>query len=162
MGRAGSCRVWGSPPPLFMRGGSLGRGEFESKPKPKLDRRKDSFFLPLGNHCSSLTFQTSLLTFNLELYLSLANAQPSDLGHDPIIPLNHETFMNHSPSGPMNLLDPSRTSPMKTSKSFPNSGIGLSLYESYSPDHSESPRDIPDPIRDSEQHSVSLLTFHIY
>src|SRR3954468_15170513 len=107
-----------------MRGGSLGRGEFESIPKPKLDRRKNSFLLPLGNYCSSLTFQTSLLTFNLELYFSLANAQPSDLGYDTIIPLNHDTFMNHSPSGPMNLLDPSRISPMKTSKSFPNSGIG--------------------------------------
>src|SRR3954467_584498 len=87
---------------------------------------------------------------------------PSDLGHDPIIPLTHDTFMDHSPFGPVNLLDPSRTSPMKTSETFPNSEIGLSLYESYSPDHSGSPRDIPDPIRDSEQHSVSLLTFHIY
>src|SRR3954470_15296622 len=84
---------------------------------------------------------------------------PSDLGYDPIIPLTHDTFMDHSPSGPVNLLDPSRTSLMKTSKSFPNSGIGLSLYESYSPDHSGSPHDTPDPIRDSEQHSVSLLTF---
>src|SRR3954466_15965916 len=84
------------------------------------------------------------------------------IGHDPIIPLYHDTFMNLSPSGPVNLLDPSRTSPMKSSESFPNSGIGLSLYESYSPDHSGYPRDISDPIRDSEQHSVSLLTFHIY
>ena len=154
---------FGASPPLYLwEGGHLGRGEFESYPKPKLERRKDSFLLPLGNHSSSLTFQTSLLTFHLELYLSLANAQPSDQGHDPIIPLNHDTFMNHSPFGPVNLLDPSRTSPMKTSKSFPNSGIGLSLYESYSPDHSGSPCDILDPIRDSEQHLVSLLIFHIY
>ena len=87
---------------------------------------------------------------------------PSDLGHDPIIPLIHDTFMFPSPSGPVNLLDPSRTSPMKSSESFPNSGIGLSLYESYSPDYSGSPCDIPDLIRDFEQHSVSLLTFHIY
>ena len=87
---------------------------------------------------------------------------PSDLGYDPIIPHIHDTFMDHSPSGPVNLLDPSRTSPMKTSESFPNSGIGLSLYESYSSDHFGSPRDIPDHIRDSEQHLVSLLTFHIY
>ena len=36
------------------------------------------------------------------------------------------------------------------------------LYESYSPDHSGSPRDIPDPIRDSEQHSVSFSSFHNY
>src|SRR3954466_10138073 len=82
---------------------------------------------------------------------------PSDLGYDPIIPHIHDTFMDHSPSGPVNLLDPSRTSPMKSSETFPNFGIGLSLYESYSPDHSGSPRDIPDPIRDSEQHSVSLI-----
>src|SRR4051812_21751287 len=87
---------------------------------------------------------------------------PSDLGYDLIIPLTHDTFMDHSPSGPVNLLEPSRTSPMKTSESFPNSGIGLFLYESYSPDHSGSPHDIPDPIRESEQHSVSQLTFHIY
>src|SRR4051812_46750607 len=53
----------------------------------------------------------------------------SDLGYDPIIPHIHHTFMDHSPSGPVNLLDPSRTSPMKSSESFPNSGIGLSLYE---------------------------------
>ena len=52
--------------------------------------------------------------------------------------------------------EPSRTFPMKTPESFPNSETGLSLYESYSPDHSGSPRDIPDPIRDSEQHSVSF------
>src|SRR3954463_13563917 len=71
---------------------------------------------------------------------------PSDLGYDPIIPLIHDTFMDHSPSGPVNLLDPSRTSPMKPSETFPNFEIGLSLYESYSPDHSGSPRDIPDPI----------------
>src|SRR3954462_3671725 len=118
-----------------MRGGAaLGEGSLNPYPNPKLERRKDSFLLPLGNYCSSLTFQTSLLTFNLVLYFSLANAQPSDLGHHPIIPLNHDTFLNHSPSGPVNLLDPSRTSLMKTSESFPNSGIRLSLYESYSPD----------------------------
>ena len=86
----------------------------------------------------------------------------SDLGHDLIIPLTHDTFMDHSPAGPVNLLDPSRTSPMKPSETFSNSEIGLSLYESYSLDHSGSPRDIPDPIQDSEQHLVSLLTFHIY
>src|SRR3954466_13212914 len=85
---------------------------------------------------------------------------PSDLGYDLIIPHIHDTFMDHSPSGPVNLLDPSRTSLMKPSETFPNCEIGLSLYESYSTDHSRSPRDIPDPIRDSEQHSVSLLTFH--
>src|SRR3954470_16762528 len=88
--------------------------------------------------------------------------KPIDLGYDPIIPLIHDTFMVHSPSGLVNLLDPSRTSPMKTSESFPNSGIGLSLYESYSSDHSGSPRDIPDPIRDSEQHSVSFSSYHNY
>src|SRR3954471_5881909 len=87
---------------------------------------------------------------------------PSDLGYDPIIPHIHDTFMDHFPSGPVNLLDPSRTSPMKTSKTFLNSRIGLSLYESYSPDHSGSPRDILDPIRDSEEHSVSYSSFHNY
>ena len=51
---------------------------------------------------------------------------------------------------------------MKTPESFSNSETGLSLYESYSPDHSGSPRDIPDPIRDSEQHSVSYSSFHNY
>src|SRR3954470_6702141 len=45
---------------------------------------------------------------------------PSDLGYDPIIPLTHDIFMDHSPSGPVNLLEPSRISPIKTSKSFPN------------------------------------------
>ena len=89
----------------------------------------------------------------------------SDLGHDPIIPLNHNSFMEHSPSGPVNLLDPSRTSPMKTSKSFPNSGIELSLYESYSPDYSEShprlgttfsiPTNIPYLLNNIESLSVS-------
>src|SRR3954463_3490906 len=111
-------------------------------------------------HCPSLTFQTCLLTFSLELNFFLSNAQPSDLGHDSIIPIIHDTFMYPSPSGAVNLLDPSRTSLMKTSESFPNSGIGVSLYESHSLDYSRSPRDIPDPIRDSEKHSVSLLTFH--
>ena len=36
-----------------------------------------------------------------------------------------------------------------------NSETGLSLYESYSPDHSGSPRDVLDPIRDSKKHSIS-------
>src|SRR3954469_16722896 len=91
----------------------------------------------------------------------------SDLGYDPIIPLNHDTFMDHSPSGPVNLLDPSRISPMKTSKSFPNSGIELSLYESYSPDHSGSPRDIripsetPNTIRSPYLHSISTKRHRI-
>ena len=47
---------------------------------------------------------------------------------------------------------------MKTSESFPNSGIGLSLYEYYSPDHFGSPRDIPDPIRDSN--NIRSLSHH--
>ena len=50
------------------------------------------------------------------------------------------------PSGVPDLPDPSRTFLMKTPESFPNSETGLSLYESYSPDHYGSPRDIPDPI----------------
>src|SRR3954463_15529669 len=79
----------------------------------------------------------------------------SDLGYDPIIPHIHDTFMDHSPSGSMNLLEPSRTSPMKTSETFPNSEIGLPLYESYSLDHSGSPRDIPDP------HPRLRITFSI-
>ena len=76
------------------------------------------------------------------------------------------TWCNHSilswhihvpfPSGVPDIPEPSRTFPMKTPEPFSNSETGLSLYESYSPDHSGSPRDIPDPIRDSEQHSVSF------
>ena len=66
------------------------------------------------------------------------------------------------PSGVPDIPDPSRTFPMKTPESFSNSETGLSLYESYSPYHSVSPRDIPDPIRDSEQHSVSYSSFHNY
>src|SRR3954462_13849855 len=61
-------------------------------------------------------------------------------------------------SGVPDILDPSRTFPMKTPESFPNSETGLSLYESYSPDHSRSPRDIPDPTRDSK--NIRSLTHH--
>ena len=146
-------------PSIYERGAALGGVSLNRLLNPSW---KDSLLLPLGNYCSSLTFQTSLLTFNIELYSLVQMHTPSDLGYDPIILHIHEIFMDHSPSGPVNLLDPSRTSPMKTSESFPNSEIGLSLYEYYSPDHYGYPRDIPDPIQDSEQHSVSLLTFHIY
>src|SRR3954469_3068 len=71
------------------------------------------------------------------------------------------------PSGVPDIPEPSRTFPMKTPKSFPNSGIGRSLYESYSPDHSGSPRDIPDPIRDPNNirspylHSISTKQHRI-
>src|SRR3954462_3144058 len=65
-------------------------------------------------------------------------------------------------SGVPYIPEPSRTFPMKTPEPFSNPETGLSLYESYSPDHSGSPRDIPDPIRDSEQHLVSYSSFHNY
>ena len=68
----------------------------------------------------------------------------------------------HFPSGVPDISEPSRTFPMKTPEPFSNPETGLSLYESYSPDHSGSPRDILDPIRDSEQHSVSYSSFHNY
>ena len=70
--------------------------------------------------------------------------------------------MYPSPSGVLDIPGPSRMFPMKTPESFSNSETGLSLYESYSPDHFGSPRDIPDPIQDSEQHSVSFSSFHNY
>src|SRR3954462_9154633 len=66
------------------------------------------------------------------------------------------------PSEVPDIPEPSRTFPMKTPEPFSNSETGLSLYESYSPDHSGSPRDIPNPIRDSEQHSDSFSSFHNY
>src|SRR3954462_8329812 len=66
------------------------------------------------------------------------------------------------PPGVPDIPEPSRTFPMKTPEPFPNSETGLSLYESYSPDHSGSPRDISDPIRDFEQYSVSFSSFHNY
>src|SRR3954469_4321349 len=107
-------------------------------------------------------FSNWRLTFKLEFDFSLHIAQRSDLVHDATIPHCHDTSMYPSPSGVSDLPDPSRTFPVKTPKSFPNSETGLSLYESYSPDRSGSPRDIPDPIRDSEQHSVSYSSFHNY
>ena len=82
--------------------------------------------------------------------------QQEHLVHDAIIPICNDTLMYPSPSGVPDIPGPSRMFPMKTPEPFPNSKTGLSLYESYSPDHSGSPRDIPDPIRDSEQHSVSF------
>src|SRR3954465_9656962 len=88
----------------------------------------------------------------------------SDLGHDPIIPLTHDTFMDHSPFGPLNLLDPSRTSPMKSSETFPNSEIGLFLYESYSPDILviyRIPSETPNNIRYPCQHSLSTKQHRI-
>ena len=75
-------------------------------------------------------------------------------------PFHNDTFMYPSPSGVPDIPEPSRTFPMITPESFPNSETRLSLYESYSPDHSGSPRDILDPIRDSEQYSVSFSSFH--
>ena len=109
-------------------------------------------FLVLAVWLSNWTFDFSVLGFNLILYLG----QQEHLVHDAIIPICNDTFMYPFPPGVPDNPEPSRTFPMKTPESFPNSETGLSLYESYSPDHSGSPRDIPDPIRDSEQHSVSF------
>ena len=46
-----------------------------------------------------------------------------------------------------------------TPETFPVAKTGLPIYNSSPPDHSGTPRDVRDLIRDSEQHSV---TMHIY
>ena len=160
-------RGGGPAPPLI--GGRRGQGEGSPSPsRPWVARRlgeetppSSRFptplscfpqFLVLAVWLSNWTFDFSVLGFNLILYLE----QQEHLVHDAIIPICNDTFMYPFPPGVPDNPEPSRISPMKTPESFPNSETGLSLYESYSPDHSGSPRDIPDPIRDSEQHSVSF------
>src|SRR3954465_8523105 len=87
--------------------------------------------------------------------------KPSDLGYDPIISLTHDTFMDHSPSGPVNLLDPSRTSPMKTSKSFPTPESDfpyMNLILRTIPDLlmiSRIPSETPNNIRSLTHHSIT-------
>src|SRR3954466_10078782 len=80
-----------------------------------------------------------------------------------------DTLMYPSPSGVSDIPEHSRSFPMKTPEPFPNSETGLSLYESYSPDHSGSPRDIPDPIKTilkfrfhSKQHGTLNRTIIIF
>ena len=65
-GRARACGVGAALPSIYERGGGAALREGSLKPLPN-PSWKDSFLLPLGNHCSSLTFQTSRLTFNFEL-----------------------------------------------------------------------------------------------
>ena len=48
-----------------------------------------------------------------------------------------------------------------TPKLVPMAEIGLPIYNSLPPDHSGTPRDVRDLIRDSEQHS-GLLHIHIF
>src|SRR4051812_7998808 len=57
----------------------------------------------------ALAFRHCFFTFILEFDFSLPSVQPSDLGHDATIPLCHDTYIYPSPSGSVNLLDPSRT-----------------------------------------------------
>ena len=58
------------------------------------------------------------------------------------------------PSGILrNLLEASRSIPKKP-ELFPEPEQQLSIYKSLPPDHSGTPRDVRDLIRDSEQHSV--------
>ena len=60
-------------------------------------------------------------------------------------------------SGPLrNLLEASWYNTEKP-KLFPEPKIWLPIYKSLPPDHSGTPRDIQDLIRDSEQHSVTVM-----
>ena len=59
------------------------------------------------------------------------------------------------PSGILrNLLEASRYNTKKT-RTFPATKTRLPIYKSLPPDHSGTPRDVRDLIRDSEQHSVT-------
>ena len=160
------CRE-GSPAPPFIGGRAGGQGE-EFLPNsalggapakgrnPPPTRPPPLLLFLLFPKTGSLTENWQFDFFNLGFELTLYFGQREHLVHDAIIPTCNDTFMYPFPSGVPDIPGPSRMFPMKTPEPFPNSETGLSLYESYSPDHSGSPRDIPDPIRDSEQHSVSF------
>ena len=46
-------------------------------------------------------------------------------------------------------------------ESFPVTKTGLPIYKSLPPDHSGTPRDVRDLIRDSEQHSVTTYIYSL-
>ena len=48
-----------------------------------------------------------------------------------------------------------------TPETFPVAETGLPIYKSLPPDHSRTPRDVRDLIRDSEQHSVTTYTYSL-
>ena len=81
-----------------------------------------------------------------------------------LVPLAHigQGAPPYSPCGPPGLVDPlvdprtpfgtPGTIPIKC-ETFPATKIRLPIYKSLPPDHSGTPRDVRDLIRDSEQHS---------
>ena len=81
---------------------------------------------------------------------------PAHYGLVPLPTSAHGALRDGWPH-PVDPRDPSGgpgTIPM-TPKLVPMAEIGLPIYKSLPPDHSGTPRDVRDLIRDSEQHSVT-------
>ena len=94
--------------------------------------------------------------------LGLGGGRTSPPGAGPLPHLAHAALWGRWP----HLVDPldppggHGTLPIAP-KTFPVTKTGLSIYKSLPPDHSGTPRDVRDLIRDSEQHSVTTYIYSL-
>ena len=92
----------------------------------------------------------------------LVGGAPAHLGAGPFPHLAHATFWGRWP----HLVDPRDppggpgTLPISP-ETFPVTKTGLPIYKYLPPDHSGTPRDVRDLIRDSEQHSVTTYIYSL-
>ena len=92
----------------------------------------------------------------LEAPWALVGGAPAHLGAGPFPLLAHESLRGwwHLPVDPRNPSGGPGTLPV-TAKILPMAKTSLPIYYSLPPDHSETPRDVRDLIRDSKQHPVT-------
>ena len=92
----------------------------------------------------------------------LVGGAPAHLGAGPFPHLAHAALWGRWP----HLVDP-RDPPGDTGtlpiapETFPVTKTGLHIYKSLPPDHSGTPRDVRDLIRDTEQHSVTTYIYSL-
>src|SRR3954462_3302401 len=134
--------VWCAPTPLYIEGGAA----LAPPPSPK-DKEWGAWTLPSSrNPISSLNDLNSLGSAGPYGALCPWPNAARTLPHRPMPPPGRWDHVGPLPEG-------SRSFRYNTDLpgTIPNSKNCTALYESYSPDHSGTSRDIPDPIRDSEQ-----------
>ena len=94
--------------------------------------------------------------------LGLVGGAPAHLGAGPSPPLAHASLRGMWP----HLVDPRdppggpSTLPINP-KTLPVTKTGLPIYKSLPPNHFETPRDVWDLIRESEQHSVTTYIYSL-
>ena len=141
----------GFPP----RGAASPRWELEGRPRGERGGRTTRWALgPSEPRVSPFSL--------LSLPWALVGGRTSSPGAGPLPHLAHAALWGRWP----HLVDPRDppggpgTLPIAP-ETFPVTKIGLPIYKSLPPDHSGTPRDIRDLIRDTEQHSVTTYIYSL-